>query len=74
MGGHENLSEGVRGMKPITLADANVRNVNVIQMIEVIFTRGAGVEGDPVREIIQYWKMDGTLLVEKDTWLESKTE
>lgn len=29
-------------------------------------TRGAGIEGDPVRRITQYWTLDGELLFEFD--------
>jgi hypothetical protein len=42
------------------------RSVKVIRVIEVVAIRGAGVEGDPVREVRQYWSLDGVMLAEKD--------
>ena len=42
-------------------------SVKVISTIEVKTNRGFGIEGDPVREITQYWDMDGNLLAEKDS-------
>lgn len=38
----------------------------VIQVIEVTTNRGTGTQEDPVREITQYWGIDGTLLAERD--------
>lgn len=40
----------------------------VVEVIEVVFTRGAGVEGDPVREVRQYRQKDGVLIVEIDAF------
>ena len=34
-------------------------SVKVISVVEVKAKRGMGIEGDPVREITQYWDMDG---------------
>lgn len=31
-------------------------------------TNGKGVEGDPIRRVIQYWTLDGELLAEVDEW------
>lgn len=42
-------------------------SVKVISVIEVKATRGLGIEEDPVREITQYWDLDGNLLAEKDS-------
>lgn len=41
----------------------------VIQVIEVNTTRGTGTQKDPVREITQYWALDGKLLAERDEHL-----
>lgn len=41
-------------------------SVKVISVIEVKANRGLGIEKDPVREITQYWDMDGNLLAERD--------
>jgi hypothetical protein len=38
----------------------------VIPVIEVVTTRGRGVEADPVRQVIQYWTLDGKFLAEND--------
>ena len=42
-------------------------SVKVINVIEVKAKRGLGIEKDPVREITQYWDMDGNFLAEKDS-------
>ena len=41
-------------------------SVKVISVVEVKAKRGRGIEGDPVREITQYWDMDGNFLAERD--------
>ena len=41
-------------------------SVKVISVVEVKAKRGMGIEGDPVREITQYWYMDGNFLAERD--------
>lgn len=41
-------------------------SVKVISVIEVKAKRGLGIEGDPVREITQYWDKEGNLLAERD--------
>ena len=41
-------------------------SVKVINVIEVKAKRGLGIEKDPVREITQYWDMDGNFLAERD--------
>lgn len=43
------------------------KSVRVISVIEVKAKRGLGIEKDPVREITQYWDMDGNLLAERDS-------
>ena len=40
--------------------------VKVISVIEVKAKKGMGIEGDPVREITQYWDMDGNFWAERD--------
>ena len=42
------------------------KSVRVISVIEVKANRGLGIKDDPVREITQYWDMDGNLLAERD--------
>lgn len=43
------------------------KSVRVISVIEVKAKRGLGIEKDPVREITQYWDMDGNFLTERDS-------
>jgi hypothetical protein len=38
----------------------------LIQAIETTVSRGRGVAGDPVREVVQYYSPKGELLAEKD--------
>ncbi|MBQ8435309.1 MAG: carboxypeptidase [Oscillospiraceae bacterium] len=38
----------------------------IIAVIRTTALRGLGTENDPVREVIQYWDLDGNLLAEKD--------
>jgi hypothetical protein len=42
----------------------------LIEVIETVSLKGEGVEGDPVRHVIQYWSKDGVLLAENDSWRE----
>lgn len=42
-------------------------SVKVINVVEVKAKRGLGIEKDPVREITQYWDMDGNFLAERDS-------
>lgn len=42
------------------------KSVRVISVIEVKANRGLGIEKDPVREITQYWDIEGNLLAERD--------
>lgn len=41
-------------------------SARIVEVIEVVFTRGTGVEDDPVREVKQYRHKDGALIVEID--------
>ena len=42
------------------------KSAKVIQVIETVSKRGLGTEKDPVREITQYWDLDGNFLAESD--------
>ena len=42
------------------------QSAKVIQVIETKSKRGMGTEKDPVREITQYWDMEGNFLAERD--------
>lgn len=41
--------------------------MKIIPVIEVKTKKGLGIEGDKIREVIQYWDMDGNFLAEKET-------
>lgn len=38
----------------------------IVELIYTVETRGLGKNGDPVRNVEQYWTKDGKLLFEKD--------
>lgn len=42
------------------------KSAKVIQVIETTTKRGLGIEKDPVREVTQYWDLDGKFLAESD--------
>jgi hypothetical protein len=44
------------------------RSVKRIEVIEVRCVIGNGEES-PLRELVQFWSDDGTLLAERDEWL-----
>lgn len=49
------------------MSDTVTMSAKVIPVIVTdLATRGAGVEGDPVRRIRQIWSLDGQLLAEVD--------
>lgn len=41
-------------------------SAKIIKVIETKSLAGAGIEGDPVRIVIQYWDFEGNLLAEND--------
>lgn len=49
------------------------RSARIIEVIETVANRGAGVEGDPVRDVTQYWTKDGDFLAERDPWRPAHT-
>lgn len=42
------------------------KSAKVISVIETKAKRGLGTEKDPVREVTQYWGLDGKFLAESD--------
>lgn len=42
------------------------KSAKVIQVIETVSKRGLGTEKDPVRDVTQYWDLDGNFLAEAD--------
>lgn len=41
-------------------------SAKLLMVIETKGLRGKGVEGGPVREVTQYWSLEGQLLAESD--------
>lgn len=48
-----------------------IQNVNIVEVIKVELIRGYGVEGSPVRKVIQYWDLKGNLINDDDYYLDS---
>ncbi len=42
-------------------------SVKVVPVIEVKIMKGLGIEGDKVREVTEYWDLNGDFLAERDT-------
>lgn len=42
--------------------------IKVIPIIEAKIVTGSGKEEDPVRQVTQYWSLDGKLLFTFDDW------
>lgn len=47
-------------------------NARVEQVIVTRALKGAGTENDPCREVIQYWTLDGELIVTRSQYEEGK--
>ena len=47
-----------------------IRSIRAVQVIETKTVVGLGVPSDPVREITQYWSMDGHPLAKADEFLD----
>ncbi len=45
---------------------SRIRSAEIVKVIRVVHLAGCGVTGDPAREIVSYYKMDGTFLAEDD--------
>lgn len=45
------------------------KSAKVIQVIETKAKRGLGTEKNPVRDVVQYWDLEGNFLAEMDTQL-----
>lgn len=60
-----------QGKRHIAFAEAlpsckTAKSARVIQVIETVSLRGAGVEGNEIREVRQYWDFEGLFLAEYD--------
>jgi len=47
-------------------------NAKLVTLIETTSKRGTGKEGDPYREVKEWWTFDGELVVEWDEWYEEE--
>lgn len=41
------------------------RSAEIVQVIKTITVVGDGTKNDPVREVVQFWDLDGNLIAEK---------
>ncbi|RGD72943.1 carboxypeptidase [Anaerofustis stercorihominis] len=46
----------------------SVLSVKVRKVIEIKTDKGMGIKEDPIREVTQYWDLEGNLLAEKDCY------
>ena len=58
--------------KKITAIPRGCDNARVEQVIVTRALKGAGTEDDPCREVIQYWTLDGELIVTRSQYEEGK--
>lgn len=56
----------------ITAIPRGCDNARVEQVIVTRALKGAGTEDDPCREVIQYWTLDGELIVTRSQYEEGK--
>lgn len=45
-----------------------IRECKVVEVIRTVSLEGRGESGDPSREVVSYWSLEGELLVEIDRW------
>lgn len=43
-------------------------SARLIEVIEVVVTKGEGISEDPVRQVVQYWTKDGVFLADNDKY------
>ncbi len=53
-------------VRTVNVLESACRSAKVINVIEVRTIKGIGTKNDPVKEVIQYWSLDGRLIAEKD--------
>ena len=58
--------------KKITAIPRGCDSARVEQVIVTRALKGAGTEDDPCREAIQYWTLDGELIVTRSQYEEGK--
>lgn len=62
-----NIGLKIKGVENFMVRPEGTKSAKVIQVIETKANRGLGTEKDPVREVTQYWDLDGNFLAEFDT-------
>lgn len=58
----------------MTVRPDGVRAAEVIQVVRTVALRGHGTPDDLVREVTQYWSLEGQLLAESDAFASSQQE
>lgn len=56
------------------MEESRCTSAKVIQVVEVNVVEGRGLEGDPTRNVVQYWSMEGKKLAVRDEWAENNLE
>lgn len=47
------------------MKNSPIRSVEMVEVVKTVSLRGDGNE-TPIREVVQYWNKDGTMLAEND--------
>ena len=47
-------------------------DAKLVTLIETTSKCGAGKENDPIREVKEWWTLDGLLVIEWDSWYEEE--
>ena len=56
----------MKGVLMAVVRANGTKSAKIIQVIETKSLRGLGTEKDPVRDVIQYWDLEGNFLAEMD--------
>ena len=56
------------------VAQPNVDLARIVQVIQVLETRGTGDKNDPVRLVTSFWSLKGENLFEQDPYLRSMAD
>lgn len=51
-----------------------VDSCKMVQIIRLEVIRGLGIDGDPIRRVIQWWEPEGKMIAEHDTWIKSQPQ
>ena len=47
-----------------------VRHAEIVEVLKTVSVYGKGIEDNPIREITQYWTLEGKMLLKIDPWVE----